>query len=97
MKLEEIKCLLGLQAAALQEDLGIARLAVFGSVARGEASAGSDVDILVEFIGRADFDRYMTLKERLESLLGTRVDLVTTKAIRPELRPRIEQEAVRVA
>lgn len=97
MKLDEIKHLLGLQAGALREELQIARLAIFGSVARGEAKAGSDVDVLVEFIGRADFDRFMTLKERLESLLGTRVDLVTTKAVRPELRPRIEQEAVRVA
>ena len=97
MKLEEIRRLLGLHAAGLQEELGIARLAVFGSVARGEASAGSDVDILVEFIGRADFDRYMTLKERLESLLGSRVDLVTTKSVHPELRPQIEKEAVRVA
>ena len=71
-------------------------LAVFGTVARGEAGPDSAVDILVEFEGRATFDRYMGLKFFLEDLLGRRVDLVTRKALKPRLRPYVEQEAIYV-
>ncbi len=72
-------------------------LALFGSVARDEARADSDVDFLVRFDGPATFDRYMGLKVFLEDVLGRRVDLVTERALRAELRPSIEREAVRVA
>ena len=75
----------------------VTTLAVFGSVARGEAAADSDIDVLVAFEGRADFDRYMDLRFYLEDLLGMHVDLVTDAALRPQLRPAIEQEAIRVA
>ncbi len=71
-------------------------LAVFGSVARGEARSNSDVDILVEFDGPATFDGYMELKFFLEDLLGCRVDLVTRKALKPRLRPYVGKEAIYV-
>ncbi len=58
--------------------LGVKSLALFGSVARDEASADSDVDMLVEFEGPATFAQYMDLKFFLEDLLGCPVDLVTT-------------------
>ena len=72
-------------------------LSLFGSVARGDATASSDVDLLVRFNGPATFDRYMDLKLFLEDLLGRRVDLVTEQALRKELRARVEQELLRVA
>jgi uncharacterized protein len=97
MKLEEIRARLDAHAERIRSDLGIVSLSVFGSVARGQTTAASDIDVLVEFSGEADFDRFMELKERLEGLLGMRVDLVTTKALRPELRPGVEGEAIRVA
>lgn len=75
---------------------GVRSLALFGSVARGEGHEGSDVDVLVEFEGRATFDRYMDCKFFLEDLLGRPVDLVTTKALKPRLRPHVEKEAVYV-
>ena len=59
--------------------LGVKSLSIFGSVARGEDKADSDVDILVEFEGRATFDRFMDTKYFLEELLGRKVDLVTPK------------------
>jgi predicted nucleotidyltransferase len=77
--------------------LGVKSLSVFGSVARGESRPESDVDVLVEFEGKATFDRYMELKFLLEDVLGTRIDLVTHKALRPEMRSRVEKEALRVA
>lgn len=76
---------------------GVKSLALFGSVARDEAQPASDVDVLVEFEGQATFDRYMDLKFYLEHLLGSRVDLVTRKALKLRLRPVVEREAVYVA
>jgi predicted nucleotidyltransferase len=91
--------IIGLLSAQRQafDRLGVRSLALFGSVARGESRSESDVDILVEFKGRATFDRYMELKFFLEDLLSGRVDLVTRKALRPSMRPTIEEEAIRVA
>ena len=78
-------------------DFKVKSLAIFGSVARGDARADSDVDILVEFKGSATFDQYMKLKIFLEELLGCPVDLLTRKGVRPEIAPYIEQEAVYVS
>ena len=83
MKNTEIIRLLRQHRDELRKRFGVKSLAVFGSVARGEAGPDSDVDILVEFEGRATFDRYMGLKFFLEDLLGRRVDLVTRKALKP--------------
>ncbi len=96
MKKEQILTLL----AAHQDDLdryGVKSLALFGSVARDDAGADSDIDVLVEFEGPATFDGYMELKFYLEDLLGKPVDLVTPKALRSQLRPRIERELVYVS
>lgn len=71
-------------------------LALFGSVSRHEATAESDVDILVEFASPATFDGYMDLKFFLEELLHRRVDLVTEGAIRPRFKAAIEKELIRV-
>lgn len=75
---------------------GLRRLAVFGSVARDEARAGSDVDILVEFDGPPTFDRYIELSFFLESLLPVPVDLLTAGSVRDVFRDAIEQDAVDV-
>ena len=55
------------------------------------------MDVLVKFRGPATFSGYMDLKFLLEDIWGKKVDLVTDKAVRPELRQRIESEAIRVA
>jgi uncharacterized protein len=77
--------------------MGVASLGLFGSAARGEMAASSDVDILVEFDGPATFDGYMDLKDYLQDLLGRPVDLVTRNALKPALRARIATEIVHVA
>ena len=77
--------------------LDVKSLALFGSVARGEGGSESDVDVLVEFEGRATFNGYMELKLFLEDLLGHRVDLVTHKALKPRLRPYVEKDAIYVS
>jgi predicted nucleotidyltransferase len=74
--------------------LGVVRLALFGSVLRGEARPDSDVDILVQFApGAKTFDRFIALSELLETRFGRRVDLVTTEALSPFLGPHILAEA----
>lgn len=81
---------------ALIQQFGVTQLALFGSTARDEASDNSDVDILVSFDGPATSARYFGVQFLLEDSLGCRVDLVTDKALRPELRPFIEKEAIHV-
>ncbi len=81
--------------SALRE-LGVTRLGVFGSVARGEARPDSDVDVLVE-LDEHTFDRYMDVKLYLEDLLGRSVDLVLADRIKPRLRERILSEVIDAA
>ena len=89
----EIIDLLAMHKPALAARYGVLRLALFGSVARGAATATSDVDILVAFDGPATSDRYFGVQFYLEDLLGRPIDLVTETALRPELKSRIEREA----
>lgn len=78
------------------QQFGITDIALFGSTARDEAVDSSDVDILVSFDGPATSSRYFGVQFMLEDHLGCRVDLVTDKALRSELRPFIEKEAIHV-
>ncbi len=80
----------------LADRFGVTRLALFGSTARDAAESGSDIDILVGFDGPATSARYFGVQFFLEDLFGCPVDLVTEKALRAELRPYIESEAVHV-
>ncbi|MFI3190605.1 DNA polymerase subunit beta [Crenothrix sp. D3] len=80
----------------LSQQFGVVRLALFGSTARDEATENSDVDILISFDGIATSERYFGVQFYLEDSLGCAVDLVTEKALRPQLRPFIEQEAIDV-
>lgn len=88
--------LLAASKAELRRRYGVVRLALFGSAARNAAKPGSDVDILVAFEGPATSEKYFGVQFFLEDLLGCPVDLVTEKALRAELRPSIEREAVHV-
>lgn len=85
------------ETAKVRVRFGVRRLALFGSVARDEAGADSDVDVLVEFDGPVTLDRYMGLKFHLEDVLGARVDLVTTSGLKARARPVVEREAIDVA
>jgi len=77
--------------------LHIKALSVFGSVARGEAGASSDIDLLVEFDRPIGMFHFITVKDRLEALLGLPVDLVTPRGLKAALRDRILAESRRVA
>ncbi len=73
--------------------LGVRRIGLFGSAARGEALTASDLDFVVE-LEHKTFDAFMDLKGLLEELFQSRVDLVLTDAIKPRLRNAILSETV---
>jgi len=75
----------------------IASLFIFGSVARDEAQAASDVDVLVEFSQPVGLFQFIDLKQRLELLLGCKVDLGTPRSIKPLLKADVLKDAIRVA
>ena len=88
--------------AAHREELrgmGVARLSLFGSVARDEAAEGSDIDILVEFApgARIGMFEFLGVQETLAALLGAPVDLATPASLHPRLRDAILREAILAA
>ncbi len=73
---------------------GARNLRVFGSVARGDAGADSDLDLLVDMDpGRSLFDMGGLLMD-LQDLLGCTVDIVSERGLRPRIRDRVLSEAV---
>lgn len=80
----------------LAERFGVTELALFGSFARNQETAESDVDILVDFSEPATSKTFFGVQFYIEDLLGCRVDLVTQKALRAEFRPHVEREAIHV-
>jgi len=82
---------------ALLKKYGVRSLALFGSIARGEAGEESDVDLLVEFSRPVGIFEFVRLKRALEAVLGRRVHLATPSSLKPQLRDRILKEAIRAA
>ena len=79
-----------------QDEFGIVRIGVFGSVAREENADASDVDVVVE-LGRPDLLVLVGIKQELEELLHQPVDVVRYReGMNTYLKRRIEQEAVYV-
>lgn len=81
--------------AELQE-LGVVSLALFGSVARDEATAASDVDFLVELSRPLGLLGLSRIRLYLEDLLGCEIDLGTPTALREHLREPVLKDAIRV-
>ena len=96
MHRDEVLAILREHKPLMAKRFGVVALALFGSTARGDASAGSDVDLLVRFDGPTTSGRYFGAQFYLEDLLGRPVDLMTDKALRAELRPWVEREAIHV-
>ena len=81
--------------AALAVRYGARRIRVFGSVARREEQADSDVDILVELPRGYDlFAQRLPLTQQLMNLLHRKVDLVPEHELNPHIRERVLKEAV---
>ncbi len=98
MKREEALTRLRGLLPELRERYGVTDMSVFGSVARGEAGPESDVDVLVEFSPDAHMGlfRLEELRDRLEALLGCKVDIGTPRSLKPRIRDRVLKEAIHV-
>lgn len=77
------------------DDFGVRQLSLFGSVARGDLQPHSDVDMVVQ-LSRTTYRRFVGLKSFLESILGRKVDLLTSAAVEGRLKEEIEKDLVHV-
>ena len=93
MRREEVQRRLAKHRAELKR-LGVRSLDLFGSIARGDAGADSDVDLLVEFDQPMGLFQFFRVQRRLEAIVGRHVDLIMKDAIKRQLRTRILAEAV---
>ena len=89
----EIDSRLG-EVASFCRQNGIVRMALFGSILRGEARPDSDLDLLVEFeTGRTPGFRFFEMQDQLSALFGRTVDLETPGFLAPDIRVRVLSEA----
>ena len=73
---------------------GASRVTVFGSVARGEDNANSDIDLVVDLAPGTSLFGLMDMQEELETLLGVSVDLGTYDGLKEWVRPDIERDGI---
>ncbi|MFH1505074.1 MAG: nucleotidyltransferase family protein [Candidatus Omnitrophota bacterium] len=92
---EEITRVLRKVTPRLKREFKVKGIGIFGSFARGQTSEESDLDLLVEFSGAIGWE-FIDLKNFLEAVLGIRVDLVTKRALKPQLRDAILKEVMYV-
>ena len=78
----------------LARSYGVTRIRVFGSMARGDATNASDIDLLVDIGEKTSGFGLGGLLMDLQDMLGRRVDLVTEQALHPSIREKILREAV---
>lgn len=79
---------------ALAERYGAHNLRVFGSVARGEADADSDIDLLVDFFKDHSLLDRIALIQELSDLLSFKVDVVQEKMLKPRIKPHVLKDAI---
>ncbi len=97
MRRQEVIQILNRHRDELAQDYGVKTLALFGSVAREEATDSSDVDLLVEFDDRpVGLFHLIGTEQYLVQLLAVEVDLVLRKSVIPELKENILGEALDV-
>ena len=92
---EEILSLLVQNKSELENRFKVRRLAIFGSYARGDQRADSDVDILVDIDPSIGLE-FVTLAEQIEQLLELPVEVVSRRAIKPNKLKYIEQDLIYV-
>lgn len=78
------------------KDMGLKRVRVYGSMARGEAGKNSDIDLLIDFEGTPTLFDVMDVQERIARDLNLEVDLATPGALHPALKDKILNEAIDV-
>jgi hypothetical protein len=97
MKQDAVLQILKQKNAELAKQFGVKSLALFGSVARDEATSKSDVDLLVEFSRPVGYFGLFALQDYLEKALGCHVDIGTLDSLKPNIRERVMGELLHVA
>jgi predicted nucleotidyltransferase len=92
--LNEIKQSLSIQKTMLLKTYNVNRLGIFGSYARGEQQQDSDLDVLIDYEDPPSLVTLIELEYYLSEIIGVKVDLVTTKGIKPQLKDYILKEVV---
>jgi uncharacterized protein len=90
---KELEKIIKKKKSFLKKKYDVKEIGIFGSYARDEQSKYSDIDILVTFSSDIGWE-FVDLKEYLEKILGLKVDLVTIKALKPQLKDSILKEVV---
>lgn len=93
IKINTLKALLLESKKVLQEQYGIEKIGYFGSYARNEQQQSSDLDIIIK-LGRPIGLEFLDIKYYLEEKIGVPIDLVTTNALKPQLKEQILKEVV---
>ena len=88
---QEIKEVLKKYKPELEKEYNVSLLGLFGSYARNEQHESSDVDILIDFSQPIGL-QFVDIAERLETILGRKVDLVSKNAVKPKLLKYIQQD-----
>jgi uncharacterized protein len=88
----EILTILKKMKPELEGDYNVSSIGLFGSVVRDETRGNSDIDVLVEFRHPIGMFRFLELEEFLSERLGGKVDLVSKKALKPEIGRAILSE-----
>jgi predicted nucleotidyltransferase len=96
MSREDIINTISLNMPLFRSQFHIRQLGVFGSVARGEQTDESDVDILVEFDSPVGFFEFIRLENQLSKTLDRKVDLVSRNALKPSIKEEILNETIYV-
>lgn len=94
--LEHVRQELAALLPALRRRRHVCEIAVFGSVARGEAGPASDIDLLVTFGPEASLFDFVEPEEELSARFGRRVQATTPGSLRPAMREQVQSEAVPV-
>lgn len=94
--ISDIKKKIAAQMPFLREKFHVQEMGVFGSVARGDETAKSDIDILVSFNMPIGFFDFIRLEDFLSNLLGEKVDLVCKRALKPVIKDDVLKEVIYV-
>ncbi|HWQ67306.1 MAG TPA: nucleotidyltransferase family protein [Methanospirillum sp.] len=79
----------------IRKDFGVVRIGLFGSYARDEGGAESDIDLLVAFEeGKERFRIFFSCIEYLEQLMGKKVELISEHALDHQIRSYVEREVI---
>lgn len=94
--LSQIKSVISGQIAGFRKNYNLSKIGVFGSMAKGDNTNNSDVDILVEFSKPVSLFKFIELEQTLSKILGRKVDLVTKNALKSTIKNEILNETIYV-